>query len=185
LACGQGGGVACLRCACRRPGGRVPLHHRLPGPTIDWRLGAGSRSCITTLPRGELAALLQRRAARACPQGRSSTRPSVLKMVAEASGHPPVPRPATPRPDPVQPRRRPLATWRWALLPATPAPQAISVTAPGYTGQAQQTSTGGSAIASVMTGYRVLTSTAATAFTGSFSSVMYWAAGIICFKAGA
>ena len=63
--------------------------------------------------------------------------------------------------------------------------QAISVTAAGYTAQGQQTSNGGgSAIASVVTGYAVLTSNSAQTFTGSFSSAMYWAAGIVCFKAG-
>ena len=65
------------------------------------------------------------------------------------------------------------------------SPQAISATGPGYTVQAQQTSSSGSAMASVVTGYQVLTSTSATAFTASFPSAMYWAAGIVCFKAGA
>jgi hypothetical protein len=63
--------------------------------------------------------------------------------------------------------------------------QAISVTAPGYTAQGQQTSNGGgSAIASVVTGYRVMTSASSQGFTGSFSSAMYWAAGIVAFKVG-
>jgi hypothetical protein len=62
--------------------------------------------------------------------------------------------------------------------------QAISVTAPGYTIQPQQTSSSGSGTASVVTGYQVLTSATAQAFTGSFSSSMYWAAGIVCFKPG-
>jgi hypothetical protein len=62
-------------------------------------------------------------------------------------------------------------------------PQAISVTSSGYTVQAQQTS-GGSSIVSVVTGYQVLPSTTTQAFNGSFSSSMYWAAGIVCFKKG-
>ena len=65
------------------------------------------------------------------------------------------------------------------------SPQAISASAPGYTVQTQQTSSSGPAITSVVTGYQVLTSTSASAFTGSFPSAVYWAAGIACFKAGA
>src|SRR5207244_4519280 len=63
--------------------------------------------------------------------------------------------------------------------------QGITVTAAGYTAQAQQTSTnGGSTPVSVVTGYQVLSSTAIQSFTGSFSAAMYWAAGIAAFKAG-
>ena len=63
--------------------------------------------------------------------------------------------------------------------------QSISVGA-GYTAQAQQTSnTNGSASVSVATGYKVLTSASAQAFTGSFTSSMYWAAGIAAFKVSA
>ena len=62
--------------------------------------------------------------------------------------------------------------------------EAISVGA-GYTAQAQQTSTAaGSTPASVVTGYKVLTTASAQAFTGSFTTAMYWAAGIVSFKAG-
>jgi hypothetical protein len=62
--------------------------------------------------------------------------------------------------------------------------QAITVTAAGYTAQSQLTSTNaGSTPTSVVSGYRVLTSTAAQDFTGNFPSAMYWAAGIAVFKA--
>jgi hypothetical protein len=63
--------------------------------------------------------------------------------------------------------------------------QAITVTAPGYTAQAQQTSNGGGmSVAGLVTGYQVLSSASAQSFTGSFASPMYWAAGIVAFKAG-
>jgi hypothetical protein len=58
--------------------------------------------------------------------------------------------------------------------------QAISVTAPGFTAQPQQTTTG--TIASVITGYQVLVTPSAQSFTGSFGSAMYWAAGVAVFK---
>ena len=62
--------------------------------------------------------------------------------------------------------------------------QAMSVGA-GYTAQAQQTSSGPSpSIASVVTGYKVLTTASAQTFTGSFTTAMYWAAGVATFKAG-
>ena len=60
--------------------------------------------------------------------------------------------------------------------------EAISVTSPGYTSQAEQTSTG--SIATVITGYQVLASPGAQSFTGSFGTAMYWAAGIAVFKPG-
>jgi hypothetical protein len=63
--------------------------------------------------------------------------------------------------------------------------QAISVTAPGYTDQAQQTSNGGGlTITGLVSGYQVLSSPSAQSFTGSLASPMYWAAGIATFKAG-
>jgi hypothetical protein len=63
--------------------------------------------------------------------------------------------------------------------------EAISVADPAYTAQPQQTSNGGGLlVASVVTGYQVLSSASAQNFAGSFSSSMYWAAGIACFKAG-
>ncbi|TMF81437.1 MAG: metallophosphoesterase family protein [Chloroflexi bacterium] len=63
--------------------------------------------------------------------------------------------------------------------------QGITVTAAGYTAQAQQTSTnGGSTPVSVVTGYQVLSSTATQNFTGSFTAAMYWASGIVLFRAG-
>jgi hypothetical protein len=54
--------------------------------------------------------------------------------------------------------------------------QAMTVTAPGYTDQPQQTTTG--TVASVVTGYQVLGAPAAQ----SFSAAMYWASGIALFK---
>jgi hypothetical protein len=59
--------------------------------------------------------------------------------------------------------------------------EAISVTSPGYTSQAEQTSSTGS-IATVITGYQVLASPGAQSFAGSFGTAMYWAAGIAVFK---
>ena len=58
--------------------------------------------------------------------------------------------------------------------------QAITVTAPGYTHQTQQTTTG--SIATVVTGYQVLGSPGAQSFGGTFGTTMYWAAGIAIFK---
>jgi len=59
--------------------------------------------------------------------------------------------------------------------------QAIAVTAPGYATQPQQTT--GASVASVVTGYRVLTAASAPAFTGTCATSMYWAAGIATFRA--
>ena len=61
--------------------------------------------------------------------------------------------------------------------------QTISVTSPGYTLQPQQTTSTPSKV-SIETGYRVLPSTGAQSFAGSFPSGMYWSAGIALFKAG-
>ncbi len=58
--------------------------------------------------------------------------------------------------------------------------EAISVTSPGYTTQAEQTTTG--TITTVETGYQVLGAPGAQSFTGSFGTAMYWAAGIAIFK---
>jgi Carboxypeptidase regulatory-like domain len=63
--------------------------------------------------------------------------------------------------------------------------QAINVTSPGYTAQAELTSNGGGMIiAELDTGYRVLSSASAQSFSGSCASPMYWSAGIATFKAG-
>jgi hypothetical protein len=64
--------------------------------------------------------------------------------------------------------------------------QAMTVSALGYSAQAQQTSgpAVGLNVATVVTGYQVLTSASTSTFTASFSQPMYWAAGIACFKAG-
>jgi chitodextrinase len=59
--------------------------------------------------------------------------------------------------------------------------QAITVTAPGYTTQPQQT-TSGTGITSVVTGYAVLTDASAQAFTGNLATAMYWAAGFATFR---
>ena len=62
--------------------------------------------------------------------------------------------------------------------------QTMTVSDSSYAAQPQQTSSGGgSAIASVVTGYQVLSSAVAVSFSGSFSSTMYWAAGVACFRA--
>ena len=58
--------------------------------------------------------------------------------------------------------------------------EAISVTSPGYTTQAQQTTTG--SIATVETGYEVLGPPGPQSFTGSFGTAMYWADGIAVFR---
>jgi len=60
--------------------------------------------------------------------------------------------------------------------------EAISVTAPGYVAQPQQTTTG--TITTVLAGYQVLGPPASTAFAGSFPTAMYWASGVTLFKPG-
>jgi hypothetical protein len=61
--------------------------------------------------------------------------------------------------------------------------QAITPTNAGYTTQPQQTNTGtASNLASVITGYQVLTSPGSLAFTGTFPAAMYWASGIALFR---
>jgi hypothetical protein len=59
--------------------------------------------------------------------------------------------------------------------------EAMTVTAPGFTAQPQQTT--GSPVASVVTGSEVLSTPSAQAFTASFPTAMYWAAGIAAFRA--
>ena len=61
--------------------------------------------------------------------------------------------------------------------------QSIVVTSTAFSTLPQTTSSNaGSTPASVITGYEVLSSTTAQSFAGSFSSTMYWAAGIALFK---
>ena len=61
--------------------------------------------------------------------------------------------------------------------------QTITVTAAGFTTQGQQTSSNaGSTPVSIVSGYQVLSSAAAQNFSGSYTSAMYWAAGIVLFK---
>jgi hypothetical protein len=58
--------------------------------------------------------------------------------------------------------------------------EVITVNAPGYTAQPQQASAG--TIATVVTGYKVLSSASTETFGGSFGTAMYWAAGIAIFR---
>jgi len=58
--------------------------------------------------------------------------------------------------------------------------EAISV-ASGYTTQSQQTTA--SPITSVITGYKVAAA-GAQSFSGSFATAMYWASGVVAFRAG-
>jgi hypothetical protein len=61
--------------------------------------------------------------------------------------------------------------------------QALSVTAGGFTNQAQQNSTNGSATpTSLLAGYKVVSSATAQSFTATFPGAMYWAAGIAFFR---
>ena len=61
--------------------------------------------------------------------------------------------------------------------------QTITVTAAGFTSLGQRTSSNsGSTPASIVSGYQVLSSAAAQSFSGSYTSAMYWAAGIVLFK---
>ena len=57
----------------------------------------------------------------------------------------------------------------------------MTVTAAGFTTQPQQTT--GASVASLVTGYRVLSSPSTLPFTATFPTAMYWAAGIVAFKA--
>ena len=59
--------------------------------------------------------------------------------------------------------------------------EAMTVTAPGFTAQPQQTT--GTPVASVVTGSEVLSTPSAQAFTATFPTAMYWAAGIAAFRA--
>jgi hypothetical protein len=61
--------------------------------------------------------------------------------------------------------------------------QPVTVTATGFTNQPQQTSGSGSSIASVVSGYQVLSAASPQAYTGTFASSMNWAAAVVCFKA--
>jgi hypothetical protein len=58
--------------------------------------------------------------------------------------------------------------------------QSITVTSSGYTTQPQQTT--GSSIASLITGYN-LSGPTTQSFSGSVGSSMYWASGVVAFKA--
>ena len=51
----------------------------------------------------------------------------------------------------------------------------------GFSSQPQQTT--GASFASLVTGYRVLSAPSAQSFTATFPTAMYWAAGIVAFKA--
>jgi fibronectin type 3 domain-containing protein len=58
--------------------------------------------------------------------------------------------------------------------------ESITVTAPGYATQPQQTTTG--TITTVLAGYQVLGSPGSTAFAATFPTAMYWAAGVTLFR---
>ena len=59
--------------------------------------------------------------------------------------------------------------------------QAITPVAAGYTAEPEQTSTGTNT-ASVVAAFEVLSTQSATAFSATFDSSMYWAAGVAIFK---
>ena len=59
--------------------------------------------------------------------------------------------------------------------------EAMTPNAAGYTTEPQQTSTG-TDIASVITGYELLPTAGSTAFSATFGTAMYWAAGVAVFK---
>ena len=59
--------------------------------------------------------------------------------------------------------------------------EAMNITTPGYTLQPQQTTTG--TLVTVRTGYQVLSSTSPIGVAGTFTTAMYWAAGVVAFKA--
>ncbi len=61
--------------------------------------------------------------------------------------------------------------------------EAISVTSPGYTNLAQETSTG--TTASIVSGFQVVSAPGSQSFAGAFGTAMYWAAGIAVFKPAA
>ena len=61
--------------------------------------------------------------------------------------------------------------------------QAITVTSPGFTALAQQTSSG--TIASVVAAVRSAPATGPTSLAATFPSAMYWAAGLVVLRAGA
>ena len=61
--------------------------------------------------------------------------------------------------------------------------QAISITSPGYTNLPLVTTSTPSKV-SVISGYQDLSSTGVQSFGGSFTTAMYWAAGIALFKGG-
>ena len=62
--------------------------------------------------------------------------------------------------------------------------QAITVTSPGYTNEPLVTTSSPSKV-SVISGYQALSSTSAQSYAGTFATAMYWAAGVVLFKAGA
>jgi hypothetical protein len=61
--------------------------------------------------------------------------------------------------------------------------QTLSITTPGYTVAPMLTTTG--TIVTVRTGYQALSSAAAIGIAGSFSTAMYWAAGVAAFRTAA
>ena len=59
--------------------------------------------------------------------------------------------------------------------------ETMTVSSAGFTTQPQQTT--GASVASIVTGSKVLSTPSAQAFTATFPTAMYWAAGIAAFKA--
>lgn len=59
--------------------------------------------------------------------------------------------------------------------------EAMTPNAAGYTTEPQQTSTGTNT-ASIVTGYQILPAVGSTAFSATFGTAMYWAAGVAVFK---
>jgi fibronectin type III domain protein/calcineurin-like phosphoesterase family protein len=59
--------------------------------------------------------------------------------------------------------------------------ETMTVSSAGFTTQSQQTT--GASVASIVTGSKVLSTPSAQAFTATFPTAMYWAAGIAAFKA--
>jgi hypothetical protein len=61
--------------------------------------------------------------------------------------------------------------------------EAMAVNGPGFTALTQQTTTG--SIASVASGYQVLTAPGSATFTATFPTAMWWSAGVAVFRPGA
>ena len=58
--------------------------------------------------------------------------------------------------------------------------QAITLTSPGYSNQAQRNTTG--TVSSIVMGYQVAGAPGSQSYAGTFGSAMYWAAGVAVFR---